>query len=65
MKQLMAHAATAANCRVQISGPSFEMVRCYVERIMREQHLSLRRALAVVKRDRNIRNIAERLGFDK
>ena len=63
MKKLMAHAVTAANCRVQISCPSFEMVRCSVERIMREQHLPFRRALEVVKRDRNIHNLAERLGF--
>ena len=63
MNKLMVHAATAANCRVQISCPSFEMVRCSVERIMREQHLPFRRALEVVKRDRNIRDLAERLGF--
>ena len=30
---------------------------------MREQHLPFRRALEVVKRDRNIHNLAERLGF--
>ncbi len=64
MKKLMAHAATAAICRTQISCPSFEMVRCDVERVMQEQRLSFRSALEVVKRDRNIRDLAIRLGFD-
>ena len=63
MKKLMAHVATAAISRTQISCPSFEMVRRNVERVMREQHLSFRRALEVVKRDRNIRDLVERLGF--
>ena len=40
------------------------MVRCDVERVMQEQHLSFRSALEVVKRDRNIRDLAIRLGFD-
>jgi len=30
---------------------------------MRERHLSFRRALAVVRHDRNIHDLAERLGF--
>ena len=63
MKKLMAHAANAAARKTEISCPSIEAVRQEVERIMREQHLTLRRAIALAKRDHSFHDLAERLGF--
>ena len=63
MKKLMAHAASAAAQATKMSCPSFEAVRQEVERIMREEHLTLRGAIALAKRDHRFRDLAERLGF--
>ena len=63
MKKLMAHAVKAAAQKTKVSCPSFETVKQEVERIMREQHLTLRGALALVKREHRFRDLAERLGF--
>jgi len=59
----MAHAASAAAQKTTMSCPSFETVKQEIERIMREQHLTLRGALTLVKRDHRFRDLAERLGF--
>ena len=56
-------AANAAEHKAKISCPSFEMVKQEIERIMREQNLTLRRAIALAKRDHRFRDLAERLGF--
>ena len=56
-------AANAAAQKTKMSCPSFEAVRQEVERIMREEHLSLRRTIALAKRDHRFRDLAERLGF--
>ena len=63
MKKLMAHAVTSAVHKTTISCPSFEMVKQEIERIMREQHLTLRGAIALAKRDHRFCGLAERLGF--
>lgn len=63
MKMLTVYAATAATQEVKISCPSFETVKQEVERIMREQHLTFRGALMLVKRDHRFRDLAECLGF--
>ena len=63
MKKLMAHAASAAAQATKMSCPSFEVVRQEVERIMREEHLTLRGAIALAKRDHRFCGLAERLGF--
>ena len=60
-KQIIA--ATAAAQKTKISCPSFEMVKQEIERIMREQNLTLRGAIAFAKRDHRFRDLAERLGF--
>jgi len=57
-------AAIAAAQKTTISCPSFEMVKQEIERIMREQHLTLRGAIALAKRDHRFCGLAERLGFD-
>ena len=57
-------AANAAAQATKISCPSFETVKQEIERIMREQHLTLRGAIAFAKRDHRFRDLAERLGFD-
>ena len=64
MKSPMKHAATEAAQKTKISCPSFETVKQEIERTMREQHLTFRGALALVKREHLFRNLAERLGFD-
>ena len=56
-------AASAAAQKTTMSCPSFEMVKQEIERIMREQNLTLRRAIALAKRDHRFRELAERLGF--
>ena len=61
--QIQKIAANAAEQKTKISCPSFEAVRQEVERIMREQHLTLRGAIAVAKRSHRFRDLAERLGF--
>ena len=61
-KQIIA--ASAAAQKTTMSCPSFEMVKQEIERIMREQNLTLRRAIALAKRDHRFRELAERLGFD-
>ena len=63
MKKLMARVATTGARKTKISCPSFETVKQEVERIMREQHLTLRGAIAMVKREHRFRDLAERLGF--
>lgn len=63
MEKLMAHAATAAAQKRKVSCPSFGMVKQEIERIMREQHLTFRRAIAIAKRDHRFRDLAMRLGF--
>ena len=63
MKKLMAHAVKAAAQKTKVSCPSFETVKQEIERIMREQHLTLRGAIAFAKRDHRFRDLAERLGF--
>ena len=63
MKRLMAHAASAAAQATKMSCPSFETVKHEIERIMREQNLTLRGAIALAKRDHRFRGLAERLGF--
>ena len=56
-------AANAAEHKAKISCPSFEAVRQEVERIMRDQHLTFRGAIALAKRDHRFRELAEQLGF--
>lgn len=56
-------AANAAAQKTKMSCPSFEAVRQEVERIMRDQHLMLRGAIALAKRDHRFRELAEQLGF--
>lgn len=56
-------AGNAAEHKAKISCPSFEAVRQEVESIMREQHLTLRGALLLVRRDHRFRELTERLGF--
>lgn len=56
-------AANAAARKTEISCPSIEAVRQEVERIMRDQHLTFRGAIALAKRDHRFRELAERLGF--
>ena len=63
MKKLMVHAVTSAVHKTKVSCPSFEMVKQEIERIMREQNLTLRRAIALAKRDHRYHDLAERLGF--
>lgn len=60
-KQTIVANATAQ--KTEISCPSFEAVKQEIERIMREQHLTLRGALLLVRRDHRFRELAERLGF--
>ena len=64
MKRLMAHAASAAAQKTTMSCPSFETVKQEIECIMRDQHLTLRGAIAFAKRDHRFRELAERLGFE-
>ena len=63
MRMRRAHAATTAEQEVKISCPSFDAVKQEVERIMREQQLTFRGALMLVKRDHRFRDLAECLGF--
>ena len=63
MKKTMAYAANAAAQKTKISCPSFETVKQEIERIMRDQHLTFRGAIALVKRDHRFHDLAERLGF--
>ena len=65
MKKLMAHAVGAAlqTTKAKVTCPSFETVKQEIERTMREQCLTFRGALALVKRDHRFRDLAERLGF--
>ena len=63
MKKLMVHAANAAAQKTKISCPSFETVKQEIECIMRDQHLTLRGAIAFAKRDHRFRDFAEQLGF--
>ena len=63
MKKLMVHAVTSAVHKTKISCPSFETVKQEIERIMRDQHLTFRGAIALVKRDHRFHDLAERLGF--
>ena len=63
MKKLMARVATTGARKTKISCPSFAAVKQEVERIMREQHLTFRGALMLVKRDHRFRELAECLGF--
>ena len=63
MKKFMVHAVTSAVYKTKISCPSFGAVRQEVERIMRDQHLTLRGAIALAKRDHRFRELAEQLGF--
>lgn len=60
-KQIIA--ATAAAQKTKISCPSFGAVRQEVERIMRDQHLTFRGAIAFAKRGHRFRELAEQLGF--
>ena len=55
--------ATAAEQKTKISCLSFEMAKQEIERIMRDQHLTFRGVLALVKREHRFRDLAERLGF--
>jgi hypothetical protein len=63
MKKLMVHAVTSAVHKTKISCPSFETVKHEIERIMRDQHLTFRGAIALAKRDHRFRELAEQLGF--
>ena len=63
MKKFMAHAASAAAQRTELTCPSFETVKQEIERIMRDQHLTFRGAIAFAKRGHRFRELAERLGF--
>ena len=56
-------AASAAAQKTTMSCPSFEMVKQEIERIMRDQHLTFRGAIALAKRDHRFRELAEQLGF--
>ena len=56
-------AASAAVQKTELTCPSFETVKHEIERIMRDQHLTLRGAIALAKRDHRFRDLAERLGF--
>ena len=56
-------AANAAERKAKISCPSFETVKQEIERIMRDQHLTFRGAIAFAKRGHRFRELAERLGF--
>ena len=55
--------ATAAEQKTKISCLSFETVKQEIRRIMLDQHLTFRGALALVKREHRFRDLAERLGF--
>lgn len=63
MKKLMAHAASAAAQKTELTCPSFEMVKQEIERIMSDRHLTFRGALALVKREHRFRDLAGQLGF--
>ena len=63
MKKNMAYAANAVAQKTKISCPSFETVKQEIECIMRDQHLTLRGAIAFAKRDHRFRDFAEQLGF--
>ena len=63
MKKLMARVATTGARKTKISCPSFAAVKQEVKRIMRDQHLTFRGAIALAKRDHRFRELAERLGF--
>lgn len=56
-------AAKSAVQKTKISCPSFEAAKQEIERTMREQHLTFRGALALVKRNHRFRGLAEQLGF--
>ena len=56
-------AASAAAQKTKISCPSFETVKQEIERIMRDQHLGFRGAIALARRDHRFRDLGERLGF--
>lgn len=60
-KQIIVANATVQ--KTELTCPSFETVKQEIERIMREQHLTLRGALLLVRRDHRFRELAERLGF--
>ena len=57
-------AANAGKQKTKMTCPSFETVRQEIKRIMRDQHLTFRGAIAFAKRDHRFRDLAERLGFD-
>ena len=56
-------AASAAAQKTELTCPSFDTVKHEIERIMRDQHLTLRGAIALAKRDHRFRELAEQLGF--
>lgn len=56
-------AANAGKQNTKMTCPSFETVRQEIKRIMRDQHLTFRGAIAFAKRDHRFRDLAERLGF--
>ena len=56
-------AGNAAEHKAKISCPSFETVKHEIERIMRDQHLTFRGAIALAKRDHRFRELTEQLGF--
>ncbi|MBQ3808867.1 MAG: hypothetical protein II840_13035 [Kiritimatiellae bacterium] len=56
-------AANAGKQKTKMTCPSFETVRQEIKRIMRDQHLTFRGAIAFAKRDHRFRDLAERLGF--
>ena len=56
-------AANAVTHQTKVSCPSFETVKHEIERIMRDQHLTFRGAIALAKRDHRFRELAEQLGF--
>ena len=60
-KQIIA--ATAAAQKTKISCPSFETVKQEIERIMRDQHLGFRGAIALARRDHRFRDLAICIGF--
>lgn len=56
-------AANAGKQKTKMTCPSFETVRQEIKRIMRDQHLTFRGAIALAKRDHRFRELAEQLGF--
>ena len=62
-KETIAANANAGKQKTKMTCPSFETVKQEIERIMREQHLTLRGAIAFAKRDHRFRDLDEQLGF--